>query len=213
MSRRKRPTQPPGRPTAGRRVGRALIVAIVLIFVLILVAGIGIGLLIGGPILLILDYVRRQRFLRRHAGQSFLFVRRKRGWRDFIVRAGGGRAALESAMGGLGFKRAHDRYVHPATPFFVEFPRGPLSIGNDTNIRPVDLKIGRTTIPALSATDSCRDRLAAFYHWSDRQSLRSAVDIALRAKVNMSAIWNWSEREGSSEKFAEFQAELARRRR
>lgn len=85
MSRRKRPTQPPGRPTAGRRVGRALIVAIVLIFVLILVAGIGIGLLVGGPILLILDYVRKQRFLRRHAGQSFLFVRRKRGWRDFIV--------------------------------------------------------------------------------------------------------------------------------
>lgn len=132
---------------------------------------------------------------------------------DFIVRAGGGRAALDAALGGVGFKRAHDRYVHPATPFFVEFPRGPLSIGNDTNIRPVDLKIGRITIPALSATDSCRDRLAAFYHWSDRQSLRSAVDIALHATVNMAAVRKWSEREGSSDKFAEFQGELARRRR
>ena len=103
---------------------------------------------------------------------------------DFIIRAGGGRAALDAALAGLGFKRAHDRYVHPDTPFFVEFPRGPLSIGNDTNIRPVDLKIGRISIPALSATDSCRDRLAAFYHWSDRQSLRSAVDIAVRSAVS-----------------------------
>jgi hypothetical protein len=47
---------------------------------------------------------------------------------DFIVRAGGGRAALDAALGGLGFTRAHDRYVHRATPFFVEFPRGPLSM-------------------------------------------------------------------------------------
>jgi hypothetical protein len=132
---------------------------------------------------------------------------------DFIVRAGGSRAALDAALGVLGFKRVHDRYVHPATTFYVEFPRGPLSIGNDTNIRPVDLKIGRITITALSATDSCRDRLAAFYHWSDRQSLRSAVEIALRAPVSMTTIRRWSEREGAADKFAEFQAELTRRRR
>ena len=132
---------------------------------------------------------------------------------DFIVRAGGNRAALDTALAGVGFRRSHDRYVHPATPFFVEFPRGPLSIGDDADVRPVRLKIGRTTIAALSATDSCRDRLAAFYHWSDRQSLRSAVEIALRARVNLTTIRRWSEREGAAEKFTEFRDELARRRR
>ena len=119
---------------------------------------------------------------------------------DFIIRAGGGRAALDNALAAIGFARARDRYVHPKTPFFVEFPRGPLSIGDDTNIRPAKLKIGRLTISALSPTDSCRDRLAAFYHWSDRQSLRSAVEIALRERVNMAAIRRWSEREGASER-------------
>ena len=132
---------------------------------------------------------------------------------DFIVRAGGTRAGVDAALAATGFKRKGDRYLHPATAFFVEFPRGPLSIGDDTNIRPVSLTLDRTTISALSPTDSCRDRLAAFYHWSDRQSLRAAVEIALRRRVNMTAIRRWSEREGADEKFEEFRNEVAGRRR
>ena len=132
---------------------------------------------------------------------------------DFIVRAGGTRAILDSTLARLGFRRVHDRYLHSGSPFLVEFPRGPLSIGDDTSIRPAQLRIGRTTISALSPTDSCRDRLAAFYHWSDRQSLRSAVEIAVRERVNMAGIRRWSEREGALEKFEEFKGEVAVRRR
>jgi hypothetical protein len=131
---------------------------------------------------------------------------------DFIVRSGGNRRALDEALGSAGFTRAQDRYVHPATPFYVEFPRGPLSIGDDTAIRPVDLRIGRATIAALSTTDSCRDRLAAFYHWSDRQSLRAAIQIARRQRVNMKLIRQWSQREGAIDKFAEFAEAVARQR-
>ena len=123
---------------------------------------------------------------------------------DFIVRAGGNRKAVDAALASAGFERLHDRYVHPRTAFYVEFPRGPLSIGDDTRIRPVRLKIGRVTINALSPTDSCRDRLAAFYHWSDRQSLRSAIEIARHERVNMTTIRKWSEREGALDKFEEF---------
>lgn len=132
---------------------------------------------------------------------------------DFIVRAGADRSTLDGAMAAAGFTRNHDRYVHTGSPYFVEFPRGPLSIGEDTNIRPIRLRIGSITIAALSATDSCRDRLAAFYHWSDRQSLKSAVEIAARHRVNMAAIRAWSEREGAAERFAEFSAGVSARRR
>jgi hypothetical protein len=64
--------------------------------------------------------------------------------------------------------------------FFVEFPVGPLGIGRDLAVKPVQIRIGggARRIRALSATDCCRDRLAAFYHWNDRQSLDAAVDIA-----------------------------------
>jgi hypothetical protein len=130
---------------------------------------------------------------------------------DFILR-GGTRRTIDDAMKTIGFTREADRYVHRATPFFVEFPRGPLAIGDDFNIRPVSLKVGRRSVQALSATDSCRDRLAAFYHWSDRQSLEAAVEIARRHRVSLDVIRRWSEREGHREKFEEFESEIDRRR-
>lgn len=125
---------------------------------------------------------------------------------DFILRDGGNRKALDDAMAGAGFARRHERYVHKSTRFYVEFPRGPLSIGDDVEIRPVELKVARGRTLALSATDACRDRLAAFYHWSDRQSLESAIAIARRHRVRMASIERWSAREGHAEKCAEFRA-------
>jgi len=59
-------------------------------------------------------------------------------------------------------------------------------------------------VKALSATDSYRDRLAAFDHWRDRQSLATAVQIARRRKVNLTAVRAWSSREGAAADFSEF---------
>ena len=132
---------------------------------------------------------------------------------DFVVRSGGTRVTLDRAMASAGFSRQGDRYVHPATPFFVDFPRGPLTIGDDFEIKPIRLKLRRGAAIALSATDACRDRLAAFYYWSDRQSLSVAVQIGLRQRLNMSAIRRWSRHEGAEEKFEEFRTDLARARR
>jgi hypothetical protein len=127
---------------------------------------------------------------------------------DFIIRSGGTRKSLDAAMAAAGFTRDGDRYVHPKTPFFVEFPRGPLAIGDDLNISPIQLRLDRGSTLALSATDACRDRLAAFYYWDDRQSLRVAVDIARRRRVSLTAIERWSVREGQREKFADFKRDV-----
>ena len=85
---------------------------------------------------------------------------------------------LDEALASVGFARDADRYVHGLTPFFVEFPPGPLSIGADLRITPVEVKVGAATALLLSPTDSCRDRLASFYFWSDRQALEFAIVIA-----------------------------------
>lgn len=60
----------------------------------------------------------------------------------------------------------------------------------------------------LSATDSCRVRLAAFYHWRDRQALGAAVAIAARHALDLETIREWSLREGAAEGFEEFQRSL-----
>jgi hypothetical protein len=123
---------------------------------------------------------------------------------DFILQSPVTRRELDGVMETIGFRRTGNHYEHPRTVFFVEFPAGPVGIGADIDVRPVVYRIGGIGVRALSATDSCRDRLAAFYHWKDRQSLSTAVKIARHRKVDLKAIRAWSTREGASEKFSEF---------
>ena len=127
---------------------------------------------------------------------------------DYILEGAVTRRQLDAAMGSVGFARTGAAYLHRETPFLVEFPAGPLAIGDDDLVKPVELRVGRARVPALSATDSCRDRLAAFYHWRDLQSLRVAVAIARHQPIDLSAIQSWSAREGHEEGFRRFQQEL-----
>jgi hypothetical protein len=130
---------------------------------------------------------------------------------DFVL---GGRVSvseLDRAMASLGFVREANRYVHPRSDLWVEFPRGPLAVGADLDVAVVEIRGRAGSVIALSPTDSCRDRLAAFYHWSDRQSLEVAVAIAVRNEVDLERIRRWSEGEGHVARFEEFRRELARR--
>jgi hypothetical protein len=111
-------------------------------------------------------------------------------------------------MASIAFAREGRHYKHSSAKFFVEFPAGPLGIGSDINIRPSSYRIGSVTVRTLSPTDSCRDRLAAFYHWNDRQSLIAAVQIARRARVNIRKIRTWSIAEGALGPFEEFTRRL-----
>jgi hypothetical protein len=132
---------------------------------------------------------------------------------DFILESSPTQERLDQVLSEIGFSRKRDHYVHRTSPFFIEFPRGPLSIGRDIRIRPVEARVGRQGILALSATDSCRDRLAAFYFWNDRQSLETAVRIAQRNRLDLKVIRRWSAEEGMETKYDEFRRELTRRRR
>lgn len=127
---------------------------------------------------------------------------------DFVLAGRVTQDRLDTAMMTLGFARRRDRYVHSRIHFFVEFPRGPLAIGSDYRIRPVRQVRGRLSALTLSPTDSCRDRLAAFYHWNDRRSLDVAVAIAVRHRVRMQLIRTWSADEGALARFEEFHRAL-----
>jgi hypothetical protein len=106
-------------------------------------------------------------------------------------------------MASVGFHRSGDRYVHAQVLFYVEFPRGPLAIGDDYQIVPVTRSTAAGRALVLSATDSC-DRVAAFYHWNDRQSLDVAVSIARRNRIDLARVRRWSAREGFTDRFVEF---------
>jgi len=131
---------------------------------------------------------------------------------DFVLVGECAVSDLDRALGALGFERIRDRYVHKDVPYFVEFPAGPLGIGEDFAVRPVWKRRKQARMLVLSATDSCRDRLAAFYHWQDRQALAAAVAIAVHVRVTLSKVRRWSKDEGHPEDYKRFLAELARAR-
>lgn len=60
----------------------------------------------------------------------------------------------------------------------------------------------------LSPTQCVMDRLAAWFHWSDRRSLIHAIWIFQRHPVNLTKVKNWAKNEGALEKYEEFLDQL-----
>jgi hypothetical protein len=132
---------------------------------------------------------------------------------DFVLRSSVRLDALDRVLATLDYQRDGRRYVHPTLPYFVEFVPGPVAVGDDATVTPIEVRSGHARIQALSPTDSCRDRLAAYYHWDDLGSLDAAVLVALRHRVDFTTIRRWSRRESALPKYGKFLERLRSRRR
>lgn len=116
---------------------------------------------------------------------------------------------VAAAMFELGFERRGRHWTHPASEWYVEFPSGPLSIGDAVEVQVATKRTPRGVLKLLAPTECVMDRLAAFFHWNDRQSLDQAVLVARKQKVDLQRIRAWSRREGMSAKLVEFETALA----
>ncbi len=106
----------------------------------------------------------------------------------------------------LGFKQKSTRhFVRKDCSYYIEFVTSPVSIGNEAVITKFKkLKTKKGTLLLLSATDCVKDRLAAYYHWNDPQSLDQAVMVTKKQKVDLKDIKKWSIKENAKEKFNKF---------
>ena len=122
---------------------------------------------------------------------------------DFVTLAD--RRKVHEVMVRLGFDRTESRlYTHPDTKFAVEFPGAAFLIGDQPIREFAELKLPQGRLKLLTPTDCVKDRLAAYFHWNDRQGLNQAVAVALAHPVNIGEIDSWSTREGMGRKFQEF---------
>jgi hypothetical protein len=127
---------------------------------------------------------------------------------DFIDRLHTTRRQLKAALAEIGFHEENRYFIHPDTQFFLEFPSGPLAVGNEPVAAVEELHLETGTLKLLSPTDCVKDRLAAFFHWNDRQCLQQAVWVALERHVDWDEIERWSRQEGEMEKFEVFRKKL-----
>lgn len=133
---------------------------------------------------------------------------------DFVLTNYPERERLDKALAEIGYVRSNvpGMYEHPATPYTLDFPRGPLAVGGDYVHETSVLERGDQRLRILTVTDCIRDRLAAFYHWDDYTSLKAAVGVARahRDRVNLERLSEWTERKSNvpsadfSKKYAEF---------
>ncbi len=121
---------------------------------------------------------------------------------DFI-RTGLARTA-DSAMQELGFAKQGRHWVHPQTRYLVEFPPGPVQIGDMTITEFAERRTPLGTLRLLAPTECVMDRLAGFYHWNDQQCLEQALSVAHRHAIDLERVERWSKAERSEAKFRAF---------
>lgn len=114
-------------------------------------------------------------------------------------------AAITKSLARLGFEKEGRYYNHKNSDFYVEFPSGPPAIGNEIPVEPEGkIIVNDVTIRLYSPTQCVMDRLAAWYHWRDRNSLLQAIWVAEKHPIKIQKVKSWSDREGELEKFNEF---------
>lgn len=123
-----------------------------------------------------------------------------------------GRVRLAESLAKIGFEQSKSRYFkHPECPhLFLEFPRGPVEIGEQYPVIPAEVVVEGRTLRLLSPTDSVKDRLAGYIHWKSRANFDQALLICRRqpSRVDLDSVRRWCTDEGGISAFSELMERL-----
>lgn len=115
------------------------------------------------------------------------------------------RKGFQAVMESLGFTEDNRYFKHPETEYFIEFPPGPLAVGEEPvkQIYEIETACGRLKI--LSPTDCVKDRLSWYFYNDDSECLQQAILVAKDHPVDLKEIRRWSKQEGMKVKYSDFE--------
>ncbi len=123
------------------------------------------------------------------------------------------RSKIPAVMESMGFVASKSRhYRHPdCAHLFIEFPPGPVELGEESPVDPDEIPYEGQIIRLLSPTDCVKDRLAAYIHWKRRACYDQALLVCQSQKdrIDFKNLEAWCKREGGSAAFAELIEHLA----
>ena len=122
---------------------------------------------------------------------------------DFVNAAFTKRDRIRSVMNSLGFKEESRYFRHPETDLLVEFPPGPLGVGDEPVKQVDELETETGVLRIISPTDCVKDRLIWYYHDGDTECLRQAILVAEHNAIDLDEIGRWSGVEGKTDLFKE----------
>jgi hypothetical protein len=117
---------------------------------------------------------------------------------------------VDRTMESLGFSRKQRHWVHPRNPYWVEFPSGPVAVGEEVIHDFAELRSPAGLLRLLHPTECVMDRLTWFIHNADRQCLDQALEVGRRHPIKLKRIERWAKGEGANgpERFREFKDRL-----
>jgi len=118
------------------------------------------------------------------------------------------RRLIKAVMEEIGFQERGRYFINLETSFFVEFPNGPLSVGEEPVKEIDEFELATGTLRIISATDCVKDRLCAYYFWNDQQGFAQAVLVTKSQNVDLKEIERWSKVEGKLAEFLVFKSKL-----
>ena len=121
------------------------------------------------------------------------------------------RQAIRSAMHEIRFREEGRHFRHPDTELLIEFPPGPLAVGEEPVQKVDEHELPTGTLRIISPTDCVKDRLAAYYHWNDLQCLEQASLVAEANVIDLKEIERWSKVEGKLGAFKRIRTRFVRR--
>jgi len=127
---------------------------------------------------------------------------------DLVIAGFARRSKIREVMNEIGFHQVGRHFEHPEAGFLVEFPGGPLSIGRQPVEKTNTIEYETGTLRIISPTDCVKDRLAAYYHWGDRQALAQAIIVSQDHPIDLDEVAHWSQMEGSLDEFRGIEGSL-----
>jgi hypothetical protein len=127
---------------------------------------------------------------------------------DFIEFGSVGKRKLKTTFLEIGFYEENRYFKSSETDIFLEFPSGPLSVGEEPVKDVITLNFSTGELRIISTTDCVNDRLAWYYHYGDQQCLEQAVLVAKDNRVNLEELERWSAVENKLAVFNEIRKRL-----
>lgn len=130
---------------------------------------------------------------------------------DFVNVVFTKRSKISAAMTALGFIEKDRYFCHPDSAYLVEFPPGPLGVGEEP-VRQIDeITTATGVVRIISPTDCVKDRLSWYYHSNDTECLKQAIWVAQANTVDLDEVKRWSEHEGMAMRFEEIKIQFTDR--
>jgi len=122
---------------------------------------------------------------------------------DFIANPSYTSKKIELTMLSMGFKKVDARYYkYEHNPNYIEFPTGPVSLGNEFPKKFDELKTLVGTLVLLTPTDCIKDRLCAYVYHGGQECFQQAIAVAHLNSIDFENLKIWAKNESKDMEFA-----------